>query len=418
MSKGFFSSRPWLYRILLFVFAMLCSLVLWMYVTSVQYDDYSRSFNGVAVTFEGEATMRESRGLVITSVSDSSVRFTVSGNRGVISKLESANLNAVINLDTIKTAGTYTIAYSVSYPSGTDTSTLSVTSRSPDTVTFVVDDLVMKEVDVYGVFSGSVAEGYSVQDVQITPASVRISGPQESLDNVASAYVEVTRENVDKTLIYESSYILLDENGEQVTDSSIELETDSVTVTLPVTSIKEIDLAVNIIDGGGATSDNVTVSIEPSTITLSGDADTLAGVNSLAVASIDLADVTEDTFIETYTISLPNDTELVSGSREATVTLEIKGLEKETFSVTNFSVINVTEGYTAEVIQENLEVIVRGTEGALAEVADYNIRAVADLTDIGSATGIVSAPATIYVDGSAEVGAIGEYRVYVNVTAE
>ncbi|MCD8343662.1 MAG: hypothetical protein LUC19_04650 [Oscillospiraceae bacterium] len=238
MSKGFFSSRPWLYRILLFVFAMLCSLVLWMYVTSVQYDDYSRSFNGVAVTFEGEATMRESRGLVITSVSDSSVRFTVSGNRGVISKLESANLNAVINLDTIKTAGTYTIAYSVSYPSGTDTSTLSVTSRSPDTVTFVVDDLVMKEVDVYGVFSGSVAEGYSVQDVQITPASVRISGPQESLDKVASAYVEVTRENVDKTLIYESSYILLDENGEQVIDSSIELETDSVTVTLPVTSIK------------------------------------------------------------------------------------------------------------------------------------------------------------------------------------
>ncbi|MCD8253987.1 MAG: hypothetical protein LUC36_00345, partial [Oscillospiraceae bacterium] len=290
MSKGFFSSRPWLYRILLFVFAMLCSLVLWMYVTSVQYDDYSRSFNGVAVTFEGEATMRESRGLVITSVSDSSVHFTVSGNRGVISKLESANLNAVINLDTIKTAGTYTIAYSVSYPSGTDTSTLSVTSRSPDTVTFVVDDLVMKEVDVYGVFSGSVAEGYSVQDVQITPASVRISGPQESLDKVASAYVEVTRENVDKTLIYESSYILLDENGEQVIDSSIELETDSVTVTLPVTSIKEVDLAVNIIDGGGATSDNVTVSIAPSTITLSGDADTLAGVHSLAVASIDIDD--------------------------------------------------------------------------------------------------------------------------------
>ncbi|MCD8343661.1 MAG: hypothetical protein LUC19_04645 [Oscillospiraceae bacterium] len=175
---------------------------------------------------------------------------------------------------------------------------------------------------------------------------------------------------------------------------------------------------MNIIDAGGATSDNVTVSIEPSTITLSGDADTLAGVNSLAVASIDLADITEDTFIETYTISLPNDTELVSGSREATVTLEIKGLERETFSVTNFSVINVTEGYTAEVIQESLEVIVRGTEGALAEVADHNIRAVADLTDIGSATGIVSAPATIYVDGSAEVGAIGEYRVYVNVTAE
>ena len=60
-------------------------------------------------------------------------------------------------------------------------------------------------------------------------------------------------------------------------------------------------------------------------------------------------------------------------------------------------------------------VILRGPEADVKAISEVNVRAVADLKDYGTATGIVSVPVKITVDGSTTVGAVGEYRIYVNI---
>ena len=229
--------------------------------------------------------------------------------------------------------------------------------------------------------------------------------------------MEVNREDVDKTLSFDSTFVLIDGDGNEFTSDEITTDVDTVAVTLPILAVKEVDLIVDLVPGGGATVNNVKWKLEPDSITLTGDSETLAGVNNISLAKIDLSTV-DEALTDTYKIVIPNDTESTSGVREATLTLEIGGLYKESVSIeqSNISCVNVSEGFTAEIMSDSLDgVILRGPEADVKAISEVNVRAVADLKDYGTATGIVSVPVKITVDGSTTVGAVGEYRIYVNI---
>lgn len=417
MNDKFSAKKPVGSRVVRLLLSFLCAMLLWVYVTSTEATDYAQTFSGIQVVFEGESTMRESRGLVITDKGANSVRVEISGSRRTISGIDAADLTAVIDLRSITSTGHYDSAYKINYPSSVDSSNLSVTFRSPESVSFDVDKLSTRSVEVVGVFSGSAAPGFSAEPMVFEPGTVIISGPQNALEKVDHAYVEVTRENVDKTLSFESSYILCDAEGNEVEDDSIQLENKTVMVTLPIISIKEVDLTLRILPGGGATDEDVKYDIEPKSIVLSGDSEALAGINNIDVATIDLSEIGDDSYTDTFKIVIPNNTEILSGPKEAEVTLEISGLQKKEFTVTNFSCINVTEGYEAEVMMSRLDVTIRAPEDVLRNISDVNVRAVADLSAYGTATGIVSAPVKIEIDGSTGAGAVGKYEIYVNISS-
>jgi len=203
-----------------------------------------------------------------------------------------------------------------------------------------------------------------------------------------------------------------------IEDDSISLENDTVNVTLPVIAIKEVDLIVATIPGAGASDENIVKKFEPSSkVTLSGDAEVLEGLNSILLDTIDLSKV-DGSHTETYTIVIPNDTEIIGTNREVTVTIEIVGLDTKRVNIpsANLSFINLTEGYTAEIMDSSLNnVTLRGLTESLAAVSAENVRAVADMGEYGTATGIFTVPVKIYVDGTTSVGAIGEYKLYISI---
>jgi len=401
-------------------FSVLCALLLWVYVTDTQGEDIHVTLPGVKVVFEGENTMRESRGLLVSDADTTSVKVTLTGNRRTLSNLNAADLSVVVDLSGISKTGTYSLAPKVTYPSKTDTSAITQAVVNPGTVSFYVDKLNHKTVDVVGVFNGSAADGFSADAMEFEPSTVVVYGPEVVLAQVQDAYIEVDREGVEKTLNFDSTFILRDADGKEVRNEGITADRETVAVTLPINAVKEVALVVDLVDGGGATTDNVKWKIEPSTITLSGDSDTLAGVNSISLAKINLADV-DEALTETYKIVIPNDTEVTGGQKEATLTLEIGGLYKRTVSIDSdyISITNCSEGFTAELMSSSLDgVVLRGPEEIVRNLSEVNIRAIADLTDYGTATGIVAVPARIVIDGTTEVGAINteNYKIYVNIT--
>lgn len=404
--------------VLYIIFSVFCAFLLWIYVTETEGQDIDRTFTGVRVVFEGESTMRESRGLIISDTSNTSVRLTLTGNRRTLSNLNAADLAVVIDLSGISKTGNYSLAPRVTYPSRTDSSAITQTSVSPSTINFYVDKLSTKTVNIVGVFNGNAADGYSAEPMEFEPNTVKISGPENVLATVDHAVVQVDREDVDKTLSFDSTYMLVDQEGKVIDSDEITFDSDTVHVTLPINYVKEVALVVDLVPGGGATENNVKWKLEPSSITLSGDAATLAGVNSISVAKIDLSQVNE-ALTESYKIVIPNDTEITSGETEATLTLELGGLHKKVVNIDKnyISCTNVSEGFSAQIMNDSINnVILRSADSrALNSVSDVNIRAVADLGDYGTATGIVSVPVKIYVDGTTEVGAVGEYSVYVNI---
>lgn len=401
-------------NVLWMALSLLASLLLWVYVTESEGESIERTFPGVQVRFDGEATMRDTREMLVSDDSTTSVKVTLTGNSRVLTSLKSADLSAVIDLSRITRTGNYQLAPTISFPSRTDTSAITSVVIDPDSVSFYVDKLDKKTLEVQGVFNGSTAEGYSADPLSFSPSTVIVYGPGKVLDTLEAAYVEVNRTDVDHTLSFDSTFVLLDREGQEVENDTLSFNTEQVNVTLPVRAVKEVYLTVELVPGGGATEKNVRWTLEPSSVTLLGDAEVLSGVNSITVARIELAQVS-DAMQETYRVELPNETELIAGARETTLSLELQDLESAYFTIdeSNISFINVTEGYTA-VAEDSLDkVLIRGSSAVVAQLSDLNIRAVADLKNFGTATGRFTIPVQISINGASasEVGAVGSYEI-------
>ena len=402
--------------------SLLLSVLLWVYVTETQDDSRKQSYDGVLVRFDGEGTLRESRGLIISNPSATSARVTLTGSRRTLANLKDAQMYVTVDLSGITRTGNYSLSPSVTYPARTDTSSITMAETNPATISFYVDKLESKPVPVTGAFNGNAAEGYVAEPLQFSPATVLIYGPEQLLSQVQEAHIDVTRSEVDRTLTFESTFTLLDAEGEAVENDAITYDTSVVNVTLPISSVKDVDLVIDLVSGGGATEANVRWKLEPDYVTLIGDSETLSGLNSLSVAKIDLSQVVEDSFTETCRIVIPNDTEVVNGTKEATLTMDLVGLYRKSFTVekSNISCINISEGYKAEIMNDSLQnVILRSPdERALESISDVDVRAVADLREYGTATGIITVPVRIYVNGNTNAGAVGEYKVYVDISEE
>ncbi len=396
------------------IVSLLASLAIWVYVTSVETDESKTTFRGVKVELVGEDILRDSKNLVVTDMDTSTVTVEVVGPRRIIGSLSSDQLVAQVDVSKLSRAAYTSQQYTIVYPDGTDTSKLSENRRTPETINFMVSAQTSKSIQVRGSFDGSLAEGYTAEMPVFEPSTITITGSEAYLKDVEYAWVTFSKEKVDSTYSVETGFTLMDANNEPCSTTGISFSTDVVTATLPLLTLKEVNLDVNIIEGAGATKANTKITIDPVSVTLAGDSSLLAGMNKIILATIDLTDFSS-TFTETYTIPIDNELKNTTGITKATVTVEIVGLETKTFRVTNFSCINATEGYEADIITESKEITLRGTPEALAQIKDENIRAVADLTDYKESTGTYMPQVKVYVDGFTDVGAIGENTISIEI---
>lgn len=281
--------------------SLLASFLLWAYMTSTEETTIDRTFYNVPVVFQGAEELRSSRGLIITEASVETVTIHVSGSRGNIGNLHASDLTAEVDVSSISQPREMEVSYTIAWPGSVDQSDVSIISKSPETIAFSVVRESAKTVEVKGVFTGSVADGYTADPILVEPSTITLYGPEDELKNVDSACVYVNRENVDMTLgPMKSSYVLLDQNGDEVPMQEIISDHNTVTVTLPVLMKKELPLTVNLIEGAGATADNCVVTVEPKSIEVAGDTAVLEKMNQLVVSTIDLSDFASSGIVKVF----------------------------------------------------------------------------------------------------------------------
>ena len=60
----------------------------------------------------------------------------------------------------------------------------------------------------------------------------------------------------------------------------------------------------------------------------------------------------------------------------------------------------------------------RGPAEELDALTDVNIRVVGDLSDVSATNGNYAVPATVYVDGAENTGAVGPYQITVQISSQ
>lgn len=400
------------------VVSLLISITLWLYISSVDKEVITQPFRGVKVELVGENLLKDSRNMVITDMDTSTVTVVLEGPRRIIGSWDSDSITAQIDVSKLSRAAYTSQQYVISYPDGTDTSSISVVRKTPETINFMVSPQVSKTIQVRGSFDGKLADGYTAEMPVFEPSTIVISGAEAYIKNVSYAWVTFGEGEVDSTYKVETGFTLMDGDGVPCSNSGISFSTDVVTATLPVLDMKEVKLDVNLIEGAGATAANTKVTIEPKSLLLAGDSALLEGMNRIVLATIDLTEFSSS-FTDVYTIPLDNGLRNTTGETEARVTVEIAGLSTKSFKVTNFSCINVTDGYSANIISESLDVTLRGKEEVISQIKPENIRAVADLSTFNESTGTYMVPVKIYIDGFTDVGALkpssGENSISIEI---
>lgn len=405
-------------KIISLLLSVLIALCLWIYVVTVVTPEDTQWVYNIPVTFINEDGLFSDRNLTLTEGRNQTVNLKFRGNRQDLQKLTASNVVVTANLSEVEGPGQWQISYQYELPDTVSVNDISLEERSRSTVTIEVDKLATKEIELRGVFQGDVAEGYMPEAIELEYQSLTISGPQDIIATVDYAQVVLERTNVSKTVSDTLSYTFMDEEGNEIASEEIQCDVDKVSVMMVVNMVKEIPLTVQYIEGGGATAENVIENIEPSTVTVKGDAEDLEGLNSLTIAKIDLSSL-QSTYSDTYNIIIPDGMTIMSEDT-ATVSLELKGLTEKTFRITNLELANVpeSEDLLATIGTTSLQVKLRGPTDVMDAISSSNVRAVADLSFLGSSTGMFSVPVTIYVDGFSDVGAMGSYTVMVSISKQ
>lgn len=396
------------------VISIVLSVSLWLYVVNVEKPTGEITIRNIPITILGEDVLGE-RGFMITDMSSRYFDLNLSGKRSALVKLSEENITVTLDVSSITADGDWSLKCKVTLPSTVTSGTVTITEKNDYSVSVTIAKQTSKPIDIRGEFAGTVAEGYQADEFIISPSTVTVTGQEDHVNQVAYGLVSVAQINLNDTFTSEMGFTLMSATGEKLKDLNVQLSTSTVYVTLPIVKVAEIPLAVNIVDGGGATGADATVTIDPTSIVVSGAQEVLTPLTKITLGEIDLADVLS---VETFTFPINLTSELTneSGISEATVTVQVADLPSKVLDVHNIEIINVPDGFVASAVTQSLQVWVRGPEEALDGISAYQVQAVADLEDASVSVGQFRVPVKLYLAGDGDAGIVGaDYSISITV---
>ncbi len=403
------------------IISVLVALLVWFYANGDTQVDIT--VENVPIEFLNADTTLADKGLMLLSGDDARVDLKLRMPRSTVFKLDTEQIRVTADLSQVTTTGTQTILYNIIYPRGPRDESLSssITVREPSvrSTTIEVGELFRKDVEIRCKVVGNVADGYIAGTVRMLPETLEIRGQQVDIMQVSYAQVTLNIENATSTVVELLDFELYDFSDQPIRSNRIHPASESVQVTMPVMTVKEVPLTIEFVETAGSRLENVKWALTPiDAITLSGDASTMANISEIKLDTLALADLkAAETFV--YDIPIPDGVNNLSGVTSVTLTILFDDIASATVDATQFGYENLTSDRTVSVVTSTLSVTLRGTSEALAQITEENLHVVADLANVSDADGVYTVPARVYADGL-DVGAVGSYQVTVRLhsTAE
>lgn len=396
------------------VLAVLLSAVvafgLWLYVITVVSPESEKTYYEIPVVLQNKAILEE-RGLMI--VSDvPTVTLVLKGNRTTLNDLNEANINVITNVANIDKVGIHNLTYDISLPGNISQNEVTVQNSSTDLVTVKVENKAKRMISVELDYMGtSVEEGFiaDLENVMLDHAGIVVSGPESVISRIEKAVIQVNLDGQTQSIVGEYQYTLCNADGDPVNAEMVTTNVAAVNLTIKIQRVKEIALVYDVIEGGGATVDTSTITLEPATIRVSGSDLLLENLNELNVGTINLGEILKDQQLQ-FPIVLPDGITNETGVDTVTVKVKFPQLMMKTFRVTSITAINVPEGLEVDMITEALDVTVRGPIAMVQAMKSSDIAVTVDFA--GVQIGTATMRADVIIDEIfSDIGAVGVYQV-------
>ena len=315
---------------------LLCLLIavfLWAYVMSIDNSDIRAVLADIPVRLEGVSVLN-SNDLVILSGANTPVDVEVGGPRSQVNNIQRdyKNMMSVYTyVDNITEPGEYQLEYRAE-PGVND---VNILRKEPQTIPVVVDRISATSVPVDIQLVGELPAGFTLEEYSAAPDAIPVHGPETILRRIKSAKVVYDISQVTTSMQTNVTFTLLDENGEEVTNTYLSADMPSTTLDLRLQQQGAIPLTVELKDSPYLKSYMVDVAIEPASVKLTGDPETIDAINSIPLGAVDLEEVLKNGTMDfARALQLPDGVSLVDGQRQLIwVKLELKNCSWKQFTL-------------------------------------------------------------------------------------
>ena len=393
MKKQSLFSRLMQNSYLLFAFALVISLVVWIYMSfNSPSTETSFTIGDVPIQIELAEEARN-LGLRVFTADDTTATVTVSGTRTVLGLVNENDLNVTAASGAATTTGNFT--FPVTANKRSSRGNYQITGCTPSNINVTVDYLKESEFEIVDGIVFYVQDGY-----------------------YGSSSLPYISEKLVKSRDVEAELVLLDEDNNEISQALLTLSVQKLKVTVNVMPEKKVSVVPDFINKpeGLVLTDNM-MTVSPTELVLAGPAATLNSIDSVTLDPIDFTKIKNDKIVfEAQDIIIPENCKNISNYATAKVTLDLSGFSQKTFTVDRFVVEGLSKDYTSEITTKSITVTIIGPKEDLESISASQITGVIDTSNASGKTGSVEMPVTFRISGSNRVWAYGTYQANVTIT--
>ncbi len=350
------------------------AMILWLYVMSVVNPVITNEELNIPVQLMNESIVRQSD-LVVFGQPEPTIRVRLSGNRDQVQRITRDNIEARVDLRGY-TEGTNSIPIEVIVPAGVEV------DWSPKFATIELERIVSKQKEVVVQMEGQPAEGYVLGETQLRPNLVWVEGPESFVNSVENVVAQMNLNGKQENISLNLPLKAVNSRGEEVT--TVTVRTTLVDIFAPIDQLKSVgvDLDLNVEPAEGYQI--ISIISEPVTITVKGQQDILAGINSVPTEPYLLEELAESTEVIIPIVFpggvMPFDYENV------TVRVDVEEVLEETYVVPReeFRTLNLDENLVInqENLPERLEITISALESLMENLDPRTIQVIIEAENL------------------------------------
>ncbi len=313
-------------------------------------------------------------GLVVGSEIPPFVTIQIRGPLAILASVSNSPPTASINLAPFKEAGKHDIMVGVPELTGVEV------IKAPPSVEVVLKEKITKTIPIEVNKIGTLPPDLIEKEITVLPSSIKVTGSQEMVAQVAHAIVEVNLSNERRDVTRFVDVKLFDENFRELTNSNFAIDSPKARYDLKVSSLSNVKLLRLFPDIKGEPPENYSfdVEIEPKHVAVPIDYLGKSDIAILHTEEISLKGVTES-FEKDVKIDYPfKELEGLVKTAKVKVSIVDVTIDRATSMSKKLEIVGAPVG--ASVLVRPMYVIIGSNEiSLLTDEERQKIRAVIDI---------------------------------------
>lgn len=365
------------------ILAAAFAVVLWLMVMNVEDPERTKMFS-IPVSIENADYLTKMDKTYEVLDNTDKMSIIVTAKRSVIEELSESDFSAIANMENINEAMTM-VPITVEATRYKDQ--IEINKKSAY-ISVNVENLVTERITIEAIVEGEPASNCYVNQTIVNPKKVTVSGPESVVKKIKTAQVTVDVSGAEENIATNRDIVLLDENGNAVSQERLSLNRTKAAVDVVIMMGKTADLNFKTTGNPaeGYRCEEVTGSVEK--VRLTGAPEVL---DNLEVIDIDASQLSIEGVTNSFDVTidledyLPEGVSLAEGEPSTVkVSVTIVGQETRSFAVptANITVTNLPEDMELSFAEETITVKLRGFKEELDKISVSDLRGTLDASGL------------------------------------